>query len=144
MLDLGVFHRHAHVVSIRGSAGLDMRVGLAGHGLQCVCVFPLREMHRGRWVAAVDAQLSGREAATQFFTAYVLEESLSADNIFVIAMIFAYFRMPLKNQHRLLFWGILGAIVLRGIMIGLGATLIHRFEWITYVFGGCCSCPPPR
>ena len=90
----------------------------------------------GSWASLEMHQLSGRDAATQFFTGYVLEKSLSMDNIFVIAMIFAYFRVPLKNQHRLLFWGIMGAVVLRGVMIALGAALIDRFDWIIYVFGG--------
>ena len=66
---------------------------------------------------------------------YVLEKSLSLDNIFVIAMIFSYFHVPLAIQHRVLFWGILGAVVLRGVMIALGVTLINRFDWITYAFG---------
>jgi predicted tellurium resistance membrane protein TerC len=80
--------------------------------------------------------LDGRTAALQFFTGFVLEKSLSLDNIFVIALIFAYFRIPLAYQHRVLFWGILGALVLRGIMIGAGAALIHRFDWMVYVCGG--------
>jgi len=67
---------------------------------------------------------------------YLLEKSLSVDNIFVIAMIFAFFRVPLAEQHRVLFWGILGAVVLRAAMIAIGATLIERFDWIVYVFGG--------
>ncbi len=79
--------------------------------------------------------LTGKEAAIQYFTGYLVEKSLSVDNIFVIAMIFAYFRVPLKEQHRLLFWGVLGAVVLRGVMIGSGAALINRFAWIVYVFG---------
>ena len=101
-----------------------------------VCVYFLYEENLGGWASLEMHHLSGHEAAIQFFTGYVLEKSLSVDNIFVIAMIFAYFGVPLKNQHRLLFWGILGAVVLRGIMIALGAALIARFDWIIYVFGG--------
>jgi tellurite resistance protein TerC len=66
---------------------------------------------------------------------YVLEKTLSLDNIFVIAMVFSYFRVPLIYQHRVLFWGILGAVILRGLMIGIGVALINRFDWVTYVFG---------
>ena len=80
-------------------------------------------------------QLSGREAALQFFTGYLVEKSLSIDNIFVIAMIFAHFCVPLADQHRVLFWGILSAFVMRGIMIFGGLTLLDRFEWLTYVLG---------
>lgn len=79
---------------------------------------------------------SGKDAAIQYFTGYVIEKSLSLDNIFVIAMIFAYFKVPAIYQHRVLFWGILGALVLRGIMILIGTALIQEFSWMIYVFGG--------
>ena len=91
-------------------------------------------MTRTGWASSTAENLNGRQAATQFFTGYVLEKSLSVDNIFVIALIFAYFGIPASQQHRLLFWGILGAVVLRGAMIALGAALIERFEWVIYVF----------
>jgi len=78
---------------------------------------------------------TGKDAVLKFFTGYVIEESLSMDNIFVIAMLFAYFKIPLKYQHGVLFWGIIGALVFRGLMIGLGTTLVNRFEWIMYLFG---------
>ncbi len=144
LLDLGVFHRHAHVVTTREALTWTCVWISLALAFNVFVYFRYESMHRNAEVVAQQQDpdwseskypVSGREAATQFFTAYLLEESLSADNIFVIAMIFAYFGIPLKNQHRLLFWGILGAIVLRGMMIGLGATLIHKFEWITYVFG---------
>jgi tellurite resistance protein TerC len=77
----------------------------------------------------------GRDAAQKFVLGYILELSLSMDNVFVIALIFGYFRVPLAYQHRVLFWGVLGAFVMRGIMIGLGAALVARFEWVLYVFG---------
>jgi tellurite resistance protein TerC len=83
----------------------------------------------------VGHDLGGREAAEQFFTGYLIEKSLSVDNIFVIALIFSYFKVPLKHQHRTLFWGIVGALVMRGAMIAAGAALIKSFSWITYVFG---------
>ncbi len=79
---------------------------------------------------------NGHEAAVMFFTGWVIEQSLSLDNIFIIAVILAYFGVPGQYQHRVLFWGIMGALVMRGIMIALGAALIHRFNWVIYVFGG--------
>lgn len=79
--------------------------------------------------------LTGPEASVKFFTAWLLEWSLSVDNIFIIALIFSYFRVPAEQQHRVLFWGILGALVFRGLMILAGVALIRRFDWIVYVFG---------
>jgi tellurite resistance protein TerC len=79
--------------------------------------------------------LDGRNAAIEFFTAYVVEKSLSLDNIFVIAMIFTYFRVPLENQHRVLFWGVAGALVMRAVFIVGGLALVERFTWTTYIFG---------
>ncbi|MBL8879791.1 MAG: TerC family protein [Phycisphaerales bacterium] len=84
----------------------------------------------------IEKHLSGWEASIQFLTGWMLEYSLSLDNIFVIAVIFGYFRVPPRYQHRVLFWGILGALLMRGVMIGLGAVLIDTFSWIIYVFGG--------
>ncbi len=77
----------------------------------------------------------GREEAVQFTTGYIIELSLSLDNILVIALIFAWFRVPAEFQHRLLFWGILGALVMRGAMIAAGVELIQQFDWVLYVFG---------
>jgi tellurite resistance protein TerC len=79
--------------------------------------------------------LTGREAAIQFFNGWITEYSLSTDNLFIIAVIFNYFHVPRHRQHRVLVWGILGALLMRGAMIAAGAALIHRFAWITYVFG---------
>lgn len=132
MLDLGVFHRHAHQISFKEAAAWTA----VWIGMALVFNVIVYYLYQHKVVSAGEGALTGGEAATQFLTAYVLEKSLSIDNIFVIAMIFQYFRVPLSQQHRLLFWGILGAIVLRGVMIGLGAALIERFEWISYVFGG--------
>ncbi|MEQ8787018.1 MAG: TerC family protein [Pirellulaceae bacterium] len=134
LLDLGVFHRKAHTIGIREALSwtlLWIAMALAFN----VLVYFLYEHNAGDWARLETRQLTGGEAAVQFFTGYVLEKSLSIDNVFVMAMIFAYFGIPLSQQHRLLFWGILGAIVLRGVMIGLGATLIERFEWVIYVLG---------
>jgi tellurite resistance protein TerC len=117
-LDLGLFNRHARVVKFREAAAwtvvwfvLAMTFAVAvGYG-------------------------RGREEAIQFTTGYLIELSLSLDNILVIALIFAWFHIPREHQHRLLFWGILGALVMRGAMIVVGAELIRQFEWILYLFG---------
>src|SRR5450759_4811301 len=77
----------------------------------------------------------GREEAIQFTTGYIIELSLSMDNVFVIALIFAFFRVPSQYQHRVLFWGILGALLMRGVMIAAGAALVQRFQWTLYLFG---------
>lgn len=78
---------------------------------------------------------NGSDAATMFLSGYLMEQSLSMDNIFVIALILSYFQVPAAYQHRVLFWGILGALVMRGVMIALGAAIIHSFDWVIYVFG---------
>jgi tellurite resistance protein TerC len=117
-LDLGVFHRKAHEISVREAAAwsatwIVLALLFAG----------------GIYLYA------GHVPATEFLTGYLIEKSLSIDNIFVIAMIFSYFAVPLRLQHRVLFWGILGALVMRGLFIALGAFLIATFHWIMYVFG---------
>ena len=118
-LDLGAFHRHARVVKFREAAAWSaLWVALA-------------LMFAGAMVF-----WRGREDAEAFTTGYVIELSLSLDNIMVIALIFAWFRVPAEFQHRVLFWGILGALVMRGIMIAAGAALIREFEWVLYLFGG--------
>jgi tellurite resistance protein TerC len=134
MLDLGVFHRKARAVRIR-EALTWTSVWVAMAIMFNVFVYFLYDKNWFGWTDIHSHQLTGAEAAIQFFTGYVIEKSLSLDNIFVIAMIFAYFRVPLAEQHRVLFWGILGAVVLRGAMIAMGVALIERFEWISYVFG---------
>ena len=78
---------------------------------------------------------SGSDAVVQYVTGYLLEWSLSVDNIFVIALIFSYLKIPAQYQYRVLFWGIVGAIVLRGLMIAAGTALMHKFDWMFYVFG---------
>jgi tellurite resistance protein TerC len=134
LLDLGVFHRRAHVVSLPQALAWTafwVALSLAFNGL----VYFLYDDNTPAWLGISTAHLTGGEAAVQFFTGYLTEKSLSIDNIFVIAMILAYFRVPPALQHRLLFWGVLGAVVLRGAMIAIGAVLIERFDWIVYVFG---------
>jgi tellurite resistance protein TerC len=117
-LDLGVFNRTPHVVGAREAlTWTAVWVGLA-------LLFALGL-----------ALFAGHQAALTFLTGYVIEESLSVDNIFVIVLIFQYFAVPAQYQHRVLFWGILGALVMRGLFIAVGAALLARFEWIIYVFG---------
>ena len=117
-LDLGVFHRKAHAVSLKEAAIWSaVWISLA-------LVFNL-----GIYL------FKGPEAALEYFAAYLLEKSLSVDNIFVFLMIFTYFAVPAAYQHRVLFWGILGALIMRAIFIAAGLTLLHYFHWIIYVFG---------
>jgi tellurite resistance protein TerC len=116
--DLGVLHRDDHEIGVAESLWLSAAyIGVA--------------LLFGAWVWW---QL-GAERGIEYYTGFVIEKSLSLDNVFVIAMIFAYFAVPRAYQHRVLFWGILGVIVLRAIMIGLGAALVSQFDWVLYLFG---------
>jgi len=137
-LDLGVLNRRAHVVSVKEALAFTLGV-LALATLFDVFVYFAYQNHwlgLGQQVDRVDGVVNdGRLAAVKFFTGYIIEVSLSADNVFVIAMIFEHMRVPAKFQHRVLFWGILGALVMRGTMIGLGAQLVSRYHWVLYVFG---------
>jgi tellurite resistance protein TerC len=136
-LDLGVFHRKAHVVSVREAlawSGVWLALGLSFAAFVYIA-------YNGQWfglgtvVDPVDGLLNdGRTATEKYLTGYAVEKSLSVDNIFVIVMIFTFFAVPPLYQHRVLFWGILGALVLRGVMIALGAKLIAEFHWVLYVF----------
>ena len=137
-LDLGVFHRKAHVVTVREAMGwsvLWITLGLAFTGV----VYLGYQNHWGGMGTTLDPVdrvfNDGWKASVKYVTGYVVEKSLSVDNIFVIALLFGFFRVPLIYQHRVLFWGIVGALVLRGGMIAVGATLIARFHWILYIFG---------
>ena len=117
-VDLGVFHRKAHSVSIKeATAWSIVWVSLA-------MIFNLGIYFT--W---------GEQKALEFFTGYVIEKSLSVDNLFVFVMIFQYFSTPTEYQHRVLFWGILGALILRAIFIAAGSALLHQFHWMIYVFG---------
>jgi len=137
-LDLGVINRKAHVVSVKEALVFTIAVFFMA-ALFDVFVYFAYENHwmgLGQAIDRVDGVVNdGRLAAVKFFTGYIIEVSLSADNVFVIAMIFEHLRVPAKYQHRVLFWGILGALVMRGAMIGLGAQLVARYHWILYVFG---------
>ena len=118
-LDLGVFHRKAHVVSFK-EAGVWSAVWIT-----LALVF-----NAGIWY------VFGPQKGMEFLTGYLIEKSLSVDNIFIIALIFGYFAVPQEHQHRVLFWGILGALVMRAAFIAAGAALIASFHWVIYVFGG--------
>lgn len=139
-LDLGVFHRHAHVVKVKEALTWTV-IWIACAMIFNVGIFFIYENHVlgiGKDVQQLGAaarDVGGAEAAKLFFTGYIVEKSLSMDNVFVIAMIFSFFGVPAMYQHRVLFWGILGALVMRGLMIGVGAALIARFSWVVYVFG---------
>jgi len=117
-LDLGVFNRREHRIGLREA--LLWSIVWTGVGL----AFNL-------WIAL----RFGRQAGLEFLTAYVIERALSFDNIFVFVILFNYFAVPAEQQHRVLFWGILGALLSRGLFIGVGTALISRFEWLIFVFG---------
>ena len=118
-LDLGVFHRKSHEVSIKEA------LTWTGVWITIAMVFNLFVYWQ-----------FGEEKAVEYFTAYIIEKSLSVDNIFVIIIIFSYFDVPKAYQHKVLFWGILGALVMRVIFIFAGIELIHKFHWLIYIFGG--------
>lgn len=133
--DLGVLNRQARVVSLRRAllfSGFCAVLALAFSGV----VYFLYSHGWLRAEAPDGRLLTARDAALQFLTGWIVEQSLSLDNIFVIALVFSYFTVPRSFQHRTLFWGIMGALVMRGLMIGAGTALIQRFTWIIYVFGG--------
>lgn len=134
-LDLGVFNRKAHVPGIRESL-LWTLFWVFMALLFNVGVYFMYEHHfLGIGLHEGNKTLSGALAAKMFLTGYLIEKSLSLDNIFVIAMVFSFFAVPRKYQHRVLFWGIFGALVMRGIMILVGAAMIARYDWMLYVFG---------
>jgi tellurite resistance protein TerC len=118
-LDLGVFHRKAHIVTLKES------LTWTAIWISLALVFNL-----GVW------KYYGSQKALEFFTGYVIEKSLSVDNVFVFVLLFSYFAVKPVFQHKVLFWGILGALVMRAAMIALGAALITRFHWVIYIFGG--------
>ncbi|MBM4130683.1 TerC family protein [bacterium] len=136
-LDLGVFHRKSHVIGVREALGWSavwIALGLSFGGFVKVA-YDAHWFGLGLGIDIVDGLPNdGASALGKYLTGYVVEKSLSVDNIFVIVMIFSFFGVPALYQHRVLFWGILGALVMRGAMIALGATLIHEFHWILYVF----------
>ncbi len=118
VIDLGILNRDHHEIDVTNSLKLS-----AFYMFIAFCF--------GLWIGWE----SGSARAMEYYTGYLVELSLSMDNLFVMALVFSYFGIPRSHQHNVLFWGIIGVIVFRAIMIGLGAALIHRFEWILYVFG---------
>lgn len=137
-LDLGVFHRKSHVVGFKESLGWSavwITLGLS-FSILVYFAYDRHWFDLGNTVDAVDNVVNtGKLAATKYLTAYVVEKSLSVDNIFVIAMVFSSLAVPARYQHRVLFWGILGALLMRGAMIGLGSMLVQHFHPILYIFG---------
>ncbi|MBP8810640.1 MAG: TerC family protein [Kofleriaceae bacterium] len=147
VLDLGVFHRQAHVVKMREAltwSAVWISLGVAFSGF----IYLGYEHHWLGLGTTVDTMATpvvgadgvaiyndGGSAVVKYLTGFLVEKSLAVDNIFVIAMIFGFFAVPPIYQHRVLFWGIVGALVMRGVMIAVGAALITRFTWIIYVFG---------
>ncbi|HEX8550344.1 MAG TPA: TerC family protein [Abditibacteriaceae bacterium] len=127
-LDLGVFHRDSHEVKFKEALGWSAAwISLA------LCFNALIFWKWQQMVPTSD--LSNREAGLAFLTGYLIEKALSVDNIFVFLMIFAYFKVPAMYQHKVLFWGIIGALVMRAICIAVGAELLKQFHWLIYVFG---------
>lgn len=137
-LDLGVFNRKAHAPSLREASVFTVGTIVLALGFAAFLYFAYSNhwLGLGSAVDAVDRQVNdGRLAAVKFLTGYVVELSLSMDNVFVIALIFEHLKVPLIYQHRVLFWGILGALAMRGTMIGVGAQLVAAYHWVLYLFG---------
>lgn len=137
-LDLGVFNKQSHAPTLREAlvftAGTVVLAGLFAVALRVG--YDAHWLGLGAHVDAVDGVINdGRTAMLKFLTGYVVELSLSMDNVFVIALIFEHLKVPLMYQHRVLFWGILGALVMRGLMIGIGAGLVARYHWVLLIFG---------
>lgn len=127
-LDLGVFHRKKHVVSFREAIGWTIAwMGLAA-------VFAVLIYFFGHTMVG-HAKVSNSQLSLEFITGYVIEQSLSVDNLFVFLLIFRYFAVPKHYQHDVLFWGVLGALVMRAMFIFAGVTLLDKFHWVIYIFG---------
>jgi len=148
-LDLGVFHRKAHVISVREALGWSAFWVCLGLLFSVFIYFGYENHWLGlgltsdmmgsapRTIEGVGTVYNdGYSATMKYLTGYLVEKSLSVDNIFVISMIFAFLAVPPIYQHRVLFWGIVGALLMRGVMIAIGAAMIAQFTWIIYVFGG--------
>jgi len=138
-LDLGWLNRRSQVVSFRKAlvwSGIWVGIALAFTGV----VYDGYEHHRfglGMTIDAVDGRVNnGASAAVKYLTGYVLEKALSVDNLFVMAVIFRFLAVPGEQQHRVLSWGIIGAMVLRGALIAVGAQLVSHYHWVLYIFGG--------
>jgi tellurite resistance protein TerC len=129
VLDLGVLNRRAHIIKFREALGwMAVWVSLAG-------IFAILVFFHGDHLVGHSLR-SNRVLTLEFVTGYLVEESLSIDNLFVFLLIFRYFKVPGQFQHKVLFWGILGALIMRGVFIFTGVSLINRFHWVIYAFGG--------
>lgn len=135
VLDLGVFHRKAHVIKAKEAFGWTGFYVALSLGFTAF-VYALYEGHLGGIGLAPPSTIGGQQAALEYLSGYLIEESLSIDNIFVIALILTHFKVPAAYQHRVLFWGVLGVLIMRGIMIAVGLALFTAFSWMAYVFGG--------
>lgn len=133
-LDLGVFNRKSHKPTAKESLWSTF-VWISLAMLFNVFIYYAYEYKWLNLGLYPHEPMGGREAALKYLTGYLLEESLSVDNLFVMALVFAQFRVPQKYQHRILFWGILGVLVFRGLLISVGITLVHHFTWLFYAFG---------
>lgn len=137
-IDLGVFHKEAHKPTFRESALLAGCCMTLGFSFSAVVWW----LYYHGYATSLDATIAAAATPSErawtawglYVTGWIVEQTLAFDNVFVIAMIFSYFAIPAKYQHRVLFYGIIGVIVLRALMIGLGAALVHKFDWILYVF----------
>lgn len=138
-LDLGVFHRKAHEVGFKeASIWTTVWIGLAllfNYAFYRYSLWKFSTDERYLALPGFDAAAQAKTSALEFLTGFVVEKSLAIDNIFIFAVVFAYFSIPKIYQHRILFWGIIGALVFRGIFIALGAVLM-RYEWVVIFFGG--------
>ncbi len=133
-LDLGVFNKDPHKISTKEA----LRWTALWSSLSVLFSVFIYFAYERHWLGighSIGLPSTGWDAALTYLTGYIVELSLSLDNVFVIAVIFGYFHIPQKYQHRVLFWGILGALFFRGVMIGAGAILVQQFDWIMYVFG---------
>lgn len=117
-LDLGVFHKNSHVVEFKEA------ITWSGVWIGLAIIFNVGVFY-----------FAGEVKGLEFLTGYLIEKSLSIDNVFIIALIFTYFNVPREYQHRVLFWGVIGALIMRAVLIAVGAVLITKFTWIIYIFG---------
>lgn len=118
-LDLGVFQKKTHVISVKEALVWSAIWIILSLLFNLFIYYDL-----------------GKQKAIEYFTGYLIERSLSVDNIFVFVLLFSYFKVPPEYQHKVLFWGVIGALILRALLIGIGVVLIHQFAWIIYIFGG--------
>jgi tellurite resistance protein TerC len=128
VLDLGVFNRKAHAISLREA------LSWTALWISLAAVFAVLLYFYGHRMTG-DSAHANPQLSLEFVTGYLVEEALSVDNLFVFLLIFRYFKVPSELQHKVLFWGILGAIVMRALFIGAGITLLNRFHWVMYLFG---------